>query len=154
MIDATPLLRCYAGFRAQRLARQDPVSAQRHTLKRLTAGAAATRFGRDHDFDRLRGHRDFTAAVPLRRYDDFWSAYWQPTFPDLIDCSWPGRVPFFATSSGTSSGATKFIPVTWKTLRANRRAGLDLLVHHLQQRRHSQVFGGRHLLLGGSTALV
>jgi len=154
MIDATPLLRCYAGFRARRLARQDPVSVQRHTLMRLVARAAATRFGREHDFARLRDRGDFAAAVPLRRYEDFWSAYWQPAFPNLIDCSWPGRVPFFAASSGTSSGATKFIPVTAEIVRANRRAGLDVLVHHLRQRGHGHVLAGRHLLLGGSAALV
>ncbi len=154
MIDATPLVRCYARFRARRLARQDAVSIQRQILKRLIERAAATRFGRDHDFARLRDRRDFSAAVPLRCYENFWSAYWQPAFPNLIDCSWPGRVPFFAATSGTSSGATKFIPLTWESVRSNRRAGLDLLGHHLRQRPHSHVFAGRHLLLGGSTALT
>ena len=37
-------------------------------------------------------------------------------------------------------------------LRSNRRAALDLLVHHLVIRPASRVFGGRNLLLGGSTA--
>jgi hypothetical protein len=92
--------------------------------------------------------------VPLRRYEDFWSAYWQPAFPNLVDVSWPGRIPFFAESSGTSSGATKFIPVTAEMIRSNRQAGLDLLAYHLRQRPRSRVFAGRNLLLGGSTALV
>jgi hypothetical protein len=92
--------------------------------------------------------------VPLRRYEDFWTSYWQPAFPLLADVSWPGRIPFFAASSGTSTGATKFIPVTWEMVRSNRRAGLDLLVHHLRCRPESRVFAGRHLLLGGSTNLV
>lgn len=154
MIDATPLLRLYARFRARRLARENAPALQEQVLKRLVARAAATRFGRDHDFARLRDAHDFVAAVPLRRYEDFWSTYWQPTFPNLIDCSWPGLVPFFAVSSGTSSGTTKFIPVTAETLRSNRRAGFDLLVHHLRQRPHSHVFAGRNLLLGGSTELI
>ncbi len=154
MIDATLLLRCYASFRARRLARQHAASVQQQVLMRLVGRAAATRFGRDHAFARLRDRRDFAAAVPLRRYENFWSAYWQPVFPNLIDCSWPGRVPFFAATSGTSSGATKFIPVTWESVRSNRRAGLDLLGHHLRQRPQSHLFAGRHLLLGGSTDLI
>jgi hypothetical protein len=157
MIDATPLLRLYAGFRAGRLARQDAAEVQQQTLLRLLRRAADTSFGRDHGFARLRDPRDpreFQAAVPLRRYEDFWTAYWQSAFPNLIDCSWPGLVPFFAATSGTSTGETKFIPVTWEMVRSNRQAALDLLVHHVRQRPDSRVFGGRNLLLGGSTALA
>jgi hypothetical protein len=154
MIDATPLLRLYARFRRRRLARQNAVAVQEATLRRLLGRAAATRFGQDHGFARIRDRRAFQAAVPLRRYEDFWSVYWQPAFPLLEDCSWPGHISFFAASSGTSTGATKFIPVTWEMLRSNRQAALDLLGHHLQQCPASRVFAGRNLLLGGSTDLV
>ena len=154
MIDATPLLQLYARCRAGSLARQDAAAVQRETLLRLVRRAAGTRFGRDHDFGGIREPWDFRRAVPLRRYEDFWSEYWQPAFPHLVDCSWPGKVPFFAASSGTSTGATKFIPVTREMLRSNRRGGLDLLVHHLRSRPDSRIFAGRNLLLGGSTALV
>ncbi|HEX6441189.1 MAG TPA: GH3 auxin-responsive promoter family protein, partial [Stellaceae bacterium] len=154
MIDATPLLHLYARFRLGRLARQDAAATQERVLQRLLVRAAATGFGREHGFASIRGIKAFQNAVPLRRYEDFWSAYWQPAFPELIDVSWPGRIPFFAASSGTSTGATKFIPVTHEMLRSNRQAGLDLLVHHLQHRPRSRVFAGRHLLLGGSTDLV
>ena len=154
MIDATPLLRLYARYGAARLARQDTAAVQQQTLRRLLARAATTRFGREHDFGSIRDVKGFQAAVPLRRYEDFWAAYWQPAFPELVDVSWPGRIPFFAESSGTSSGATKFIPVSGQMLRSNRQAGLDLLVHHLRCRAESRVFAGRNLLIGGSTELV
>src|SRR5437660_9090901 len=154
MIDATPLLRLYARFRSRRLAHQGAVAVQEATLRRLLRRAAATRFGQEHGFARIRDRQAFQMAVPLRRYEDFWSAYWQPTFPLLDDCSWPGRIPFFAASSGTSTGATKFIPVSGEMIRSNRQAALDLLVHHLSQRPASHVFGGANLLLGGSTDLV
>jgi hypothetical protein len=154
MIDATPLLRLYGRFRAGRLATQDAAAVQQRSLLRLIAHAAKTRFGREHGFAAIRDVKAFQAAVPLRRYEDFWKAYWAPVFPSLVDVSWPGRIPFFAASSGTSTGATKFIPVTWEMIRSNRQAGLDLLVRHLQSRPESHVFAGRHLLLGGSTDLV
>jgi GH3 auxin-responsive promoter len=154
MIDATPLLRLYAGWRARRLAGEDAAAVQQQALLRLVGRAAATRFGRDHGFARLCLPADFAAAVPLRRYEDFWREYWQPAFPRLVDCSWPGQVPFFAATSGTSTGATKFIPVTAAMLRSNRKAALDLMVHHLQQRPQSRIFAGRNLLVGGSTDLV
>jgi hypothetical protein len=154
MIDATPLLRLYARFRARRLARQNAAAIQERTLRHLLRRAAATRFGRDHGFSGIDSRAAFQSAVPLRRYEDFWSSYWQPAFPNLIDISWPGRIPFFAESSGTSSGVTKFIPVTAEMIGSNRQAGLDLLAYHLRQRPRSRIFAGRNLLLGGSTALA
>ena len=154
MIDFTPLLRLYAGHRQRQLVRQDAVAIQQQTLVHLLRQAANTRFGRDHDFTPLRNREDYAAAVPLRRYEQFWSEYWHAGFPHLVDCSWPGMIPYFAVSSGTSSGITKFIPVSRDTLRSNRRAGFDVVAHHLAARPQSRVGGGSHLLLGGSTALV
>src|SRR6202023_363661 len=130
------------------------IAVQETTLRRLLRRAAATRFGQAHGFARLRDRQAFQATVPLRRYEDFWSAYWQQAFPSLVDVTWPGRIPFFAASSGTSTGATKFIPVTRGMIRSNRQAGLDLLGHHLRQCPARRVFAGRNLLLGGSTDLV
>jgi len=48
MIDATSLLRFYAGIRAWRLARQNAAAVQQKTLRRLLRRAATTRFGRTH----------------------------------------------------------------------------------------------------------
>ncbi|MGD9614095.1 MAG: GH3 auxin-responsive promoter family protein [Alphaproteobacteria bacterium] len=154
MIDATPLLRLYARLRRRQLARQNSAAAQCRTLRRLVRRAAGTRFGRDHGFARIRDVREFRKAVPLRRYEDFWSEYWQPAFPTLVDVTWPGRMPYFAATSGTTSGATKYIPVSREMLRSNRRAALDLMVHHLGHRPTSRVFGGYNLLVGGSTELI
>jgi GH3 auxin-responsive promoter len=154
MIDATPLLRLYAHWRARQLAHQDAAAAQRRMWARLVREAAATRFGRDHRFAAIRDLADFQAAVPLRRYEDFWMDYWQPAFPLLRDRTWPGLVRYFAATSGTSTGATKFIPVTREMLQSNRRGALDLVVHHLMRRPASRMFAGKSLLLGGSTDLV
>ena len=153
MIDATPLLRLYARKRLQQLARQDPVAAQRAQLHDLLHTARDTRFGRKHGFDRIKDVADFQQRVPLRRYEAFWGDYWQQSFPRVINESWPGLMPFFALTSGTTSGVTKYIPLSSAMLRANRRAALDVLCHHLQQHPQSKVLGGRNLLLGGATAL-
>ena len=121
---------------------------------RLLSRAAKTRFGRDHHFSEIADYPAFRDRVPLRRYEGIWRDYWRPAFPRLVDCSWPGLIPFFAATSGTTTGATKYIPVTRAMLRSNRRAALDVLVFHLINRPASHVFGGRNLLLGGSTNLI
>src|SRR5262249_26089646 len=85
-------------------------SEQRQLLRLLRRGAT-TRFGREHGFGKLRSVADYQAAVPLRRYEEFWQIYWQSGYPQLRDVTWPGTMPYFALSSGTSSGVTKYIPV-------------------------------------------
>lgn len=154
MIDATGLLRLYAGRRRAELERQDAVAAQRRQLRRLVRAAAATRFGRDHGFAGIGSVEAFQAQVPLHRYEDMWERYWRRDFPRLTDCSWPGTIPFFALSSGTSSGTTKYIPVSPAMNRSNQWAAIDLLVHHAANRPASRVLGGRNLMLGGSTDLA
>jgi hypothetical protein len=154
VIDATPLLRLYAGRRGAALARQDPVEAQRAQLRRLVRRAADTRFGRAHGFAAIRTVEDFQKQVAPRRYEDFWHDWWQAAFPVLTDISWPGTVPYFAATSGTTTGNTKYIPVTRAMNRANRRAVLDLLTHHLAARPISRILGGANFMLGGSTDLV
>ena len=154
MFDATPFLRLYAGHRARRLALEDGAQVQERTLLKLVRRAADTRFGKEHGFREIEDVAGFRERVPLRRYEDFWSVYWQPSFPRLTDNTWPGTIPFFAVTSGTTTGATKYIPCTPEMLRSNQHAGLDLVVHHLRHRPRSRVMGGRLFMLGGSTALV
>lgn len=154
MLDGTPLLRVYALWRRTQLARQDPVTEQEKVLRELVARASATRFHRDHGLAMVATVSDYQSAVPLRRYEDFWNEYWGEQYPVLFDATWPGRIPFFANSSGTSSGVTKHIPVSREMTAANRRAAIDLLVHHVANRPASRILAGRNFMLGGSTALT
>jgi GH3 auxin-responsive promoter len=110
-----------------------PAEVQQQQLLRLVRQAAATNFGRDHEFDSVRTVADFQSRVPLRTYEQFWNEYWGSVYPNLIDCTWPGRVPFFPVSSGTTSGVTKYIPCTDAMIASN---------------------AGRSFMLGGSTDLT
>ncbi|MFM9863491.1 MAG: GH3 auxin-responsive promoter family protein [Micropepsaceae bacterium] len=153
-MDFTPALRLYAKRRRAKLAKLDNVESQRHQLMSLIAQAAQTKFGRDHGFERIKTVADYQKAVPLRRYDDFWRTYWKPAFPNVENVTWPGRVPYFAVTSGTTSGTSKYIPVTHAMNRSNTKAGLDMFAHHVTARPNSRVFGGKSFMLGGSTDLV
>ena len=132
----------------------DPQQAQRRVLSSLIRRAQRTKFGRDHEFSTAWTLDDYRSRVPLRDYDAFWEAYWRAPFPRLADCTWPGLIPWFAVSSGTTTGATKYIPVSREMHRSNVRAGAELLVHHLANRPQSRLFAGSVFMLGGSTGLV
>lgn len=154
MVDWTPLFRLYARWRLGTLARLDPAAAQERELLKLVSRARQTRFGRDHDFASIRSVADYQARTPLRNYERMWHDYWRPAFPVLDDISWPGRIPFFAVSSGTTSGTSKYIPLTPAMRRSNVRAALDVLAAHARADPRSRFFGGTSLMLGGSTDLV
>jgi hypothetical protein len=144
----------YARHRVRTLDGADAVALQQRTLGELVRNAADTRFGRDHDFGRIRSVADYQRLVPLRSYEDFWAAYWEPAFPDLDGVTWQGRIPYFALSSGTTTGTTKYIPVSWPMLASNRRAALTALSVFLAAHSGTPIFSGRIFFLGGSTALV
>jgi hypothetical protein len=154
MLDATPILRQYARFRSRRLAKQNPVQTQQAQLLRLVDRASTTRFGRDHGFSAIRSVADYQSRVPLRNYEAFWADYWRAAFPYLQNVSWPGVIPYFAVTSGTTTGITKHIPCSHDIVHSNRRATLDLLTHHLAARPRSRIFGGLNFMLGGSTTLT
>ena len=154
MLNVTPLMRRWAGWRAARLDRQDPAKVQERQLLSLVGRARATAFGRDHEFTGVRSVADFQARVPLRRFEDFWEAYWRDPFPHLKDASWPGTIPYFAVTSGTTTGRTQYIPCSKEMVAANALASADLLGFHLRNRRQSKVLGGKSFMLGGSTDLV
>jgi hypothetical protein len=153
MLDGSPLLRLWAARRIAQLGALNPARTQEALLLNLLRDARETRFGRDHGFAQIRSVAEFQARVPLRRYEDFWTGYWQAGFPRLRDVTWPGEIPYFALSSGTTSGRTKRIPVTASMMRANRAAALDVLCWHAHHHPRSRPFAGLSFMLGGSTAL-
>jgi hypothetical protein len=147
-------LRRYARRRATRLDRLDVAASQHSCLLRLLRQAKETRFGREHDFARIRTVADYQQRVPLRSYEQFWQDYWQPAFPQLRDVSWPGLIPYFALSSGTTTGTTKHVPVSQQMLASNRRAALTTLAFFLAGHPATPLFTGKAFFLGGSTDLT
>src|SRR5262249_24589641 len=115
--------------------------------------AEFTGFGRDHDFRRIATVADYQHRVPLRTYEQFWQDYWRPVFPFLMDVTWPGRVPYFALSSGTTTGSTKYVPLSAEMLASNRKAALTTLAFFLAAYPDAALFRGHLFFLGGSTEL-
>jgi len=143
----------YARRRINGLDAADAAKQQEQILLRLVKSAHRTRFGREHGFGSIRSIREFQRRVPLRKYEAFWAEYWQPAFPHLTDVTWPGQVPYLALSSGTTTGATKYIPVSPEMLVSNRKAALTALSWFRAAHPRIPLFGGRMFLLGGSTDL-
>jgi hypothetical protein len=143
----------YSHRRMACLDRLDIARIQERTLLDLVRRAADTRFGWDHDFARIRSLADYQRLVPLRSYEEFWERYWKPSYPYLAGCTWPGAIPYFALSSGTTTGSTKYIPVSREMLRSNVKAAATLLAGFVHACPRAGLFQGQMFFLGGSTDL-
>lgn len=127
--------------------------AQEKAWGELLAGFARTDFGRLTGIEHGMRYADFQARVTLRTYE-----YCAPWIERMkrgeADVLWPGRCSYYAVSSGTTAGRTKFLPITPAMLAHFRQTGLDSLCFHARRAGRASVFRGRHLFLGGSATLA
>jgi hypothetical protein len=139
-----------------------PVNDQRRqqlrVLKKLLKKAKFTEFGQKYRFDEILMGRhigkDFQQMVPVHDYNKIYEEWWKKTLDGVPDVAWPGKIKYYALSSGTSESASKYIPVTKEMLRSNRinylRQMLSLINYeHLPRNAMTKGF----LMLGGATDL-
>jgi hypothetical protein len=143
---------------ALRLPENDPRSQQLRVLKKLLRKARFTAFGQQYRFDEILLSRhvgkEFQEKVPVHDYNKIYEQWWKKTLEGVPDVTWPGKIKFYALSSGTSESASKYIPVTKEMLRSNRvnyiRQLISLFTYeHLPRNAVTKGF----LMLGGATDL-
>jgi hypothetical protein len=148
--------RYFASWSARRMHQLDALDVRRSQtdiLMGLLHRAQDTQFGRQNGFADIATPKAYRERVRLRVYEDYQREYFG-TFPRLDDVLWPGRVAYFALSSGTTSGSTKYLPISTEMLRSNRRAALTMLASLMTFRPGARLFAGKFFFLGGSTELV
>lgn len=129
------------------------VDVQMATWRELIRTIGTTAFGRAERLDSATRYAEFRLRALPRTYESFapWIERMKRGEPNVL---WPGQCRHYAVSSGTTQGRTKFLPVTGDMLRHFRRAGLDSLCLYAHRTGNVGIFRGRHLFLGGSTALT
>lgn len=128
-------------------------------LRHILSCAAATEFGRKHDFKSLSDKRLMPASKLIDAYASAVDTSDYETFRPLVmrmidgesDVLWPGKCLNYAQSSGTSGGSSKYVPVTDDSLRHNHYAGAaDTVAFYLESNPSSRLFSGKGFILGGS----
>lgn len=156
MINLTPAARLLLLHRARRARRAalSPVESQIRQLRWILFHAADTEFGRKHHLDSLLSlddpRREFATLCQLHDYEWFRSDIMRMVRGQK-DVLWPGRCRYFAQSSGTSGGRSKYVPVTDASLYLNHYHGAsDSVALYLDSYPDSRLFAGKGLILGGS----
>ncbi len=136
----------------------DPRRQQIKVLKKLLRKARFTEFGQRYRFDEILLSRHpgkaFQQLVPTYDYNKIYDAWWYKAKEGIPDVCWPGKIKYFALSSGTSDATSKYIPITKELIRSNTITSFKQL---LSLARYENVpksaVGKGWLILGGSTQL-
>jgi hypothetical protein len=137
---------------------RSPKRSQLRVLKKLLRRARYTAFGQQYHFDKILESRHpgetFQEQVPAYNYNKIYKEWWYQTLEGKEDICWPGKIKFFALSSGTSESASKFIPITNDLLRGNKMIMLKQLIGLFNYNDVSlTALSKGWLTLGGSTDL-
>ena len=135
-----------------------PFSYQRHTLRQLLDRGQYTSFGKHYGFgDILSKEVDFVKAfkerVPVHTYNEMYDQWWHRCLDGEENVTWPGKVKYFALSSGTSESASKHIPVTKDMLKSTKKVGFKQLYSMTEFNIPPVAFQKGVLMLGGTTSL-
>lgn len=130
-----------------------PIDVQEELLLKLIAAAKKTEFGKEFHFNDIKNYKDFAEKVPIQKYESI--------APLIERCRkgeqnlfWPTPIKWFAKSSGTTNAKSKFIPVSNEALEfCHLKAGKDMLCLYITNNEESQLFTGKALKLGGSSAI-
>ena len=143
---------------ALRIPKNDPRRQQIRVLKKLLTKARFTEFGQNYRFDDILLSNDpgkkFQEMVPAHDYNKIYNDWWKRTKEGVPDVVWPGKIKYYALSSGTSEAASKYIPITREMLRSNTINYLHQLFSLLsyEQLNRKAITKG-FLMLGGATDL-
>ncbi|HTH55816.1 MAG TPA: GH3 auxin-responsive promoter family protein [Cyclobacteriaceae bacterium] len=139
-----------------------PFDLQREELKELMITASQTEFGKYYDFDSILSqfrkggkafYEAFKTSVPIHDYNKIYNDWWQLTQKGIKNVCWPGKMKYFALSSGTSESASKHIPVTKEMTKAIQRTSVRQIISLSKYDLPSSFFEAGILMIGGSTHL-
>ncbi len=123
---------------------------QEAVLEHLIKQAKDTEYGRNHAFSAINGYDDFIHNIPVNTYEELKGDIDRMRQGE-VDILWPGRVKWYAKSSGTTNDKSKFIPVSPEGLQKIHYAGgRDSVAIYLRNNPKSRMFDGKGLILGGS----
>ena len=135
-----------------------PQTYQRHALRQLLERGQYTAFGKHYGYGEILSKeidfaKAFRSRVPIHAYTDMHDKWWYRCQEGEENVTWPGKVKYFALSSGTSESASKHIPVTQDMIKSIKKVGFKQLYSMANFKIRPVAFEKGILMLGGTTTL-
>jgi len=132
---------------------QRPIESQEQLLRELLAKGLDTEYGQKYRFDLIDNSKEYHTRVPLTDYGIL-KPYIERMRQGHRNILWPGKVEWYAKSSGTTSGVSKFIPVSKESIQnCHFYGGRYKLALYCHSAPDTKIFEGLGLRLGGSTEI-
>jgi len=133
------------------------IKQQKAMLKKLISKAKSTQIGKKYNFQAILKSKNFVEqfqqSVPVYDYETILNEWWNQLFEGKKDICWPGKIRYFALTSGTSAAASKKIPVTKEMIQSIRRTGIRQLMAIKDLKLPASFYQSSVLMVGGSTNL-
>lgn len=130
-----------------------PIDVQQELLLGLVNKAKNTEWGKRYDFKSIKNYNDFKSRVPLQDYESLHQDIARVKNGEQ-NVLWPTEIKWFAKSSGTTTGKSKFIPVSKEALiDCHYKGGKDLLAIYHNNHPNSKLILGKTLVIGGSSEI-
>ena len=130
-----------------------PVEVQYELLFNLLNTASDTELGMHYNFREISSYAQFVERVPIQKYESI-EPMLERTRKGEQNIFWPTQIKWFAKSSGTTNSKSKFIPVSDEAIEyCHFNAGKDMLCLFLNNNPSADLFSGKGLRLGGSSAI-
>lgn len=130
-----------------------PVDVQNEVLQKLIYQAKDTEWGKKYQYNSIKNYQDFKSIVPLQSYESLKSDIFRIRNGEQ-NILWPTEIKWFAKSSGTVSGESKFIPISKESLEdCHYKGGKDLLALYHHNHDESKLILGKTLVVGGSSQI-
>jgi hypothetical protein len=128
-----------------------PLETQQTVFKDLIHNGLKTKFGKDHDFEKITSYNDFAKHVPIRDYEEL-KPYVNLVVQGKENILWPGKPIYFAKTSGTTSGA-KYIPITKSSIKCQVNASRNAILNYINETGRADFVDGKMIFLQGSPVL-
>ena len=113
-----------------------PVETQEKVMKKLISKARKTKFGKDHNFDKISNYREFSKEIPIRDYEGI-KGYVEMVIRGEKNILWPGKPIYFAKTSGTTSGE-KHIPITKDSIPFHVKGSVEATMHYIVETNNTE----------------
>jgi len=130
-----------------------PIDVQNELLQKLVYEARNTEWGIKHDFKNIKNYNNYINKVPLQNYESLQTLILRIKQGEQ-NVLWHSEIKWFAKSSGTTTGKSKFIPVSKESLEdCHYKGGKDLLAIYHNIHPETKLIVGKTLVVGGSSKL-
>ncbi len=139
-----------------------PFDLQKNELKHLMIHSRGTLIGKKYHFTELlksfksedqNAFYESFKTIPIYDYNKIYEEWWYLSKEGKNDVCYPGKVKYFALSSGTSGASSKYIPVTKDMVKSIRKTSVRQILTLSKYDLPDDFFTKGILMLGGSTNL-